>query len=94
MEQALEPRESLLVAEDRLGDARPVGSTVLAEHLRAEPFDDRVADVVVRCEQVMDDLVARDRRRAVCAKRFERGRLPRADATGDRDRAALLCEEC
>jgi hypothetical protein len=86
MKQALEPREPLSIAKDRLRDTRPVGAAVLAQDLRPEPLDDRVADVIVRGEQVMDDLVARDRRSAACPERVERGRLARADATGDRDR--------
>ena len=86
VEQLLEPREPLAVAEHRLGDLRPVGPTVVAEDLLAEPRDERVADVVVRREQVVDDLVARDRRGAVRAERLERRRLAGADAAGDRDR--------
>ena len=77
VEQPLEQGERLAVAEDDLRDPRRGRGAVLTEDLLAEPLDDRVADVVVGREQVMDDLVARDRRGAVRAERLERGATSR-----------------
>ena len=77
------------VLEDLLGDPRPVRSTFDAEDPLAQPGDDRVADVVVRSEEMMHDLVTGDRRRAVLSKCRERRRLACADPRDrDGDRAA------
>ena len=72
MQQRFEPGELLAVAEDRLRDPRAIGPAVGAQDTVTEAGDDRVADLVVRRQQVMDDLVARDRRGAVRAERIER----------------------
>ena len=85
MQERFEPREPLAVGEHRLRDLRAIGAAV-GEDLRPEALDERVADVVVGCQQVMDDLVARDRRGAPGAERIERSRLAGADPTRDRDR--------
>ena len=55
------------------------------------PRDDRLAHLGP-AQQVVDDLVARDRRRAVARERLQRLALARSDAAGDRDgdRAASL----
>ena len=72
MQERFQPGQLLAVAEDRLRDPRAVGPAVVAQDVVAETRDERVADVVVRREQVMDDLVARDRGGAVRAERSER----------------------
>ena len=73
------------IGEDDLRDPSPVGPPVLSQHALAEPRDQRFPDRVVRGEQVVDDLVARDRGGAVMAARFERLALPRSDAARDGD---------
>ena len=87
MEEPLQPREPLTVGEHRLRDLRAVRATV-GEDVLTELRDDGVAHVVVGREQVMDDLVARDRRGPVRTERLERRRLAGADPArdGDRDR--------
>jgi hypothetical protein len=77
MEERLEPVELGAVGEDELPDLRAVR--------RPEPLEQRGADVLVVRDQVVDDLVARDRGRAVSCERTQRLALPGADAAGDRD---------
>ncbi len=86
MQELLEPVQSLPVCEDRLGDARPVGTAVGSEDALSELRDDRVAHVVVARQEVVDDRVARDRGGAMRPKRVERSGLAGADSAGDRDR--------
>ena len=86
MEQLLEEVERLAVLEDANGDPFAIGRAVLAEDLLAEALDERALHLGVGREQMVDDLVARDRRGAVPAKRLERRRLAGADPSGDRDR--------
>src|SRR4029079_9817821 len=83
VEQALEPRELLRIAEDRLGDPATVGATVITEHALSEARDDRVANLVVASDQVVEDLVPRDGRGALRAERLEGGGLAGADSPRD-----------
>jgi hypothetical protein len=86
MEQALEERQRFPVREDDSGDVVPVGTAAGAEYLLAEALDQRPLHVVVRGEQMVDDLVAGDGRRAVASEGAQRLALPGADSAGDRDR--------
>jgi hypothetical protein len=76
MQEAFEPDESVAVADDPVADGcAVVGPEPLAEgglHL----------GVAV---QLVDDRVARDRRRAVALEGGQRLALPRSDAARDRD---------
>jgi hypothetical protein len=84
MEQLLEPVELLRVVEDDARDRGSVGP-VVPDHLGTEVLDELAPDVRVPPQQAMDDLVARDRGRAVSCERTQRLALPGADAAGDRD---------
>jgi hypothetical protein len=68
VQQAFQPREGLGVTENGMSDRRPIRTPVLAEDARPQSRDKRFADDVVGGEEVMDDLVARDSRRAVGAE--------------------------
>ncbi len=61
MKERLEPRERLAVGEDDLGDVAATG--------RPEAVEERVPDFRVVLDQLVDDLVARDRRGAVTRER-------------------------
>src|SRR5262245_26217810 len=86
MQKLLEEVERVAVLEDPECDSLAVGRPVLAEDLLAEPVEQFALDLRVGREEVMDDLVARDRGRAVAAEAFEGRRLAGADPPGDRDR--------
>ncbi len=86
VQDRLEERELVSVAEHDLGHARSVDRAVLAEDSLTQLADERLADVGVLAEQVMDDLVARDRGGPGFLEREERLALARTDAAGDGDR--------
>ena len=81
MQQLLEPLELVAVGEDDLADARAV-----ADRLVAPALANRRAHVRVVREEVVHELVGRQRRGAVARERRERLALARRDAAGDRDR--------
>jgi len=62
MQELLEPQELLAIGEHELGDVTPPR--------RAEPLEQRLADLLVVLDQVVDDLVARDRGGAVPRERL------------------------
>src|SRR5215210_744346 len=86
MKQRLEPCELVAAGEDALGDARSIDLALIVQHAVAEPLDDRALHALVGAEEVVDDLVARDGRRAKPRERAERLGLAGADPAGDRDR--------
>jgi ABC-type amino acid transport substrate-binding protein len=85
VEQALEPGQSLAIAEDALGNPAAVDLTVLAQDRLAEALDQGGLDLRIRAEQMVDDLVARDDGGAVARERLQRLALARPDAAGDGD---------
>ena len=85
MQQLLEPVEGRAVAKDPDSDQVTVRRPVLAQDLLAEALDERAPYLRIGLQEVVDDLVARDRRRPVTAKRLEGRALSGADSAGDRD---------
>src|SRR5205807_6569289 len=79
MEQPLEPVQRLPVGEDDLGDRAPVDLAGLVEDPLAEALEQCGANLVILAEQPVDDLVARDGRRAVACEGGEGFALPRPD---------------
>ena len=65
MQELLEKGERAGVVEDDRSDAAPVGDAVVAEDPLAEALDERRFHRRVGAQEVMDDLVARNGRRAV-----------------------------
>ena len=72
MQQLLEPGELLAVTEHDAPDALPVDLPRVVEHALAEALDDGGLDVWIVAEQVVNDLVARDHRRAVPLEGLQR----------------------
>src|SRR4051812_12148390 len=77
VQESFEPREFLAIGEDDRGDVRTLRRPVALEQSPAH--------LGVVLDQLVDDLVARDRGGAVAAERPKRLALPGADAAGDRD---------
>ena len=84
MEQPFEPCELIRLLED---DRRDRGSirAARAYDLRAPPLAQSRVDLLVLPQQPVDDLVTRDRRRALARKCFERRTLAGTDAARDGD---------
>jgi len=84
MEQPFEPCELIRLLED---DRRDRGSirAARAYDLRAPPLAQSRVDLLVLPQQPVDDLVTRDRGRAVTGERFERRALAGTDAARDGD---------
>ena len=88
MQELLEERERLGVVEDDGRDPAPVGNAVVAEDALAEALGECRLHFGIVAQEVVHDLVARDGRRAVRAKRRQHAALPRRDPSRDRDRDA------
>jgi hypothetical protein len=86
VQHRLEEGEFVAVAEHELGDARAVDRPVFAQDALPELAEQLLAHLGVLAEQVMDDLVARDRRGPMLLEGEERLALARTDAAGDGDR--------
>jgi hypothetical protein len=84
MQQCLEPLERVAIVEDDSAERTAVDLAVRPDDAVAEVSDERRLHLVAT-QQVMDDLVARDGRRAVARERSQRLTLPRPDAARDRD---------
>jgi len=79
VQQLLEPLECVAVVEDGSAEGATVDLTLRRDDAVAEPCDDRRLHVVAT-QQVVDDLVARDRGGAVALEGSQRLALPRSDA--------------
>ena len=86
MEQLLEEVERLAILEHAVGNALAIRYAVLSEDVLAEPLDESLLHVRIGGKEMVDDLIARDGRRAMAAKGRESCRLAGADPAGDRDR--------
>jgi hypothetical protein len=86
MEKRFQPGERLPVLEDDLGDGGTVDRAGVVEDAGAELLEQRAPDVRVLAQQLVDDVVARDRRGAMARERLQRLRLPGPDSPRDRDR--------
>src|SRR5207245_8775314 len=84
VEELLEPDELVAVFENDLADRRAVDLAV-GHDLGSEPLHERSADRLVLPQQAVDDVVARDRRRAVAGEGLQGLGLAGADAAGDPD---------
>jgi len=73
VQQLLEPRERVSIVEDHRAERAPVDLTVRRDDAVTEALDDRRL-YVIETQQVVDDLVARDRRGAVARERSQRPR--------------------
>src|SRR5204863_10192832 len=81
MEEPLEPHQLGADREDDLAYA-----TAVTDRIGAPAVADRLADLRIAGEQIMDDRVGGQRRGAVSRERSQRLALARRDASGDRDR--------
>ena len=72
VEQSLQKGERGSILEYAKRDSLAIGGSVLPEDLLTEPLYERALDVGVCGQEVMDDLVARDGRRAVTTEALER----------------------
>src|SRR5215212_7374794 len=86
MQQRLEPSERLPIGKDDPRDRRTVDCAGIVEDARTEAVEERGPDLRVLSQQLVDDVVARDRRSTVTRERPQRLGLACSDSARDRDR--------
>src|SRR5437763_5196045 len=86
MQKRLEPGERLGVGEHDRRDRRAVDVAGIVQDARAEALEERGADLGILAEELVDDVVARDRRRAVRCEGLQGRGLTDPDTARDRDR--------
>jgi hypothetical protein len=84
MEQLLQPVELRRIVEDDSRNRSAI-CPVVADDLGTEALDQLAADLRIFTKKLMDDLIARLRRRTVSCERRERLALAGPDPAGDGD---------